>query len=277
MLRIALLIEYDGTNYHGWQSQKNSDLSTIQQKLEAAISQVADHRVTTVCAGRTDAKVHASGQIVHFDTMAQRTIDSWVCGTNSYLPQDIRVLSAQEVPTVFNARKSALFRTYHYFIYNSKIKPSLFRNYVTWQYKNLNIDLMQAASTYWLGEHDFSSFRGKDCQSKTAIRRVYEIKCERQKKLIKISITANAFLKHMVRNMVGVLIEIGQDSCNTNTCDISGTNSRNNTQLAKEILMAKNRIAASITAPPEGLYLVTVGYPDNFNIKQNTDSLLFLF
>lgn len=255
MVRVVLVVEYDGANYYGWQAQKNNNLPTIQQQLSIAISKVANHQVIIVCAGRTDAKVHAMGQVVHFDTSADRKIDSWVFGINSYLPRDIRVLSAQEISADFDARRSALYRNYHYFIYNSQIKPALFRNYITWQYKNLNIDFIQQASKFWLGEHDFSSFRGKDCQSKSTIRSVYEITSIKQKNLIKISITANAFLKHMVRNMVGVLIKIGSYK-------------ENKSILAKEILMAKNRTAASITAPPEGLYLASVGYPERFKIAK---------
>ena len=265
MSRVVLLVEYDGTNYHGWQSQKNSNLPTIQQLIEVAISRVADHSVTTVCAGRTDAKVHAKGQILHFDTSRQCKIDSWIFGINSYLPKDIRVLSAQYVPLEFDARKSALHRTYNYIIYNYKISPGLFRNYLSWQYKDLNLEAMQQAANFWIGEHDFSSFRGKDCQSKTTVREVYKITCQRKAQLIFISITANAFLKHMVRNMVGMLIKIGQGTnANANYYD-----RQYQPELAKKVLLAKNRTAASITAPPEGLYLVNVEYPEKFNIIQN--------
>jgi tRNA pseudouridine38-40 synthase len=265
MSRVVLVVEYDGTNYHGWQAQKNSNLATIQQLIEIAISRVADHPVTTVCAGRTDAKVHAKGQILHFDTSTQRKIDSWVFGINSYLPRDIRVLLAQYVPLEFDARKSALYRTYDYIIYNSKISPSLFRNYLSWQYKDLNLEAMKQAANFWIGEHDFSSFRGKDCQSKTTVRKVYKITCQRKEQLIIISITANAFLKHMVRNMVGLLIKIGQvTNAGTNNYD-----RQYQPELAKKVLLAKNRTAASITAPPEGLYLVNVEYPEKFNIIQN--------
>lgn len=265
MSRVVLLVEYDGTNYHGWQAQKNSNLPTIQQLIETAISRVANHPVTTVCAGRTDAKVHAKGQILHFDTSTQRKIDSWIFGINSYLPKDIRVLSAQDVSLEFNARKSALYRTYDYIIYNSKISPSLFRNYLSWQYKDLNLEAMKQAANFWIGEHDFSSFRGKDCQSKTTVRKVYKITCQRKEQLIIVSITANAFLKHMVRNMVGLLIKIGQGT------KASGNhyNRQYQPELAKKVLLAKNRTAASITAPPEGLYLVNVEYPEKFNIIRN--------
>lgn len=254
MYRIALIIEYDGSNYHGLQIQKNSIYSTIQQQLEIAISKVANHPVDIVCAGRTDAKVHATYQIIHFDTVTQRKMSAWVFGVNNFLPLDIRILSSKEVSLDFNARKSALLRTYNYYIYNSQIRNSLFRNYLAWEYQNLNVDCMQQAANYWLGEHDFSSFRGKDCQSRSSIRKIYLIKCCRLQNLVKISITANAFLKHMVRNMVGVLIKIGQ----------IGPSS---VPIAKKILLARDRKAASVTAKPQGLYLSYILYPNKFKFE----------
>jgi tRNA pseudouridine38-40 synthase len=258
-LRVALLIEYDGTNYHGWQIQKNSNLSTIQQQLEMAISRVANHQVHTVCAGRTDRGVHAKGQILHFDTNSRRQEENWIFGINSHLPKDIRVLQAKEVDISFDARRSALYRTYSYIIYNSQVSPGLFRHNLSWVNGKLDVRLMQKAANVWIGEHDFTSFRGKDCQSKSPVRRVDQILCSRQKNLVIISITANAFLKHMVRNMIGVLIKIGQLGANDNQNDSLII-------LAKEILLAKNRRAAFATAPPEGLYLVSVGYPRRFNM-----------
>lgn len=252
--RIALIIEYDGSNYYGLQIQKSSIYPTIQQKLEEAISKVANHTVSIVSAGRTDAKVHAIYQVVHFDTVAKRQSSAWTFGVNSFLPLDIRVISSKEVSFNFHARKSALLRTYSYYIYNSKFKNSLFKNYLTWEYQNLNIESMQTAANYWLGEHDFSSFRGRDCQSLTAIRKVYFIQCRRLENLIKITISANAFLKHMVRNMIGVLIKVGR----VGQPAIS---------LGKEILQARDRKAASVTANPQGLYLTYVLYPKEFQFK----------
>ncbi|MGD0466643.1 MAG: tRNA pseudouridine(38-40) synthase TruA [Gammaproteobacteria bacterium] len=254
MPRIVLGIEYDGTNYYGWQHQKNSNLPTIQQQIEKALSCIANQPISTICAGRTDARVHAMAQVVHFDTTTNRKIDSWILGVNRYLPPDIRVLWSKQTEPIFNARRSAISRTYYYFIYNSKVNLALFRNYATWQYKSLNIPAMQQASGYWIGEHDFISFRGKDCQSKTTVRTIHNITISMQKELIQISITANAFLKNMVRNMVGVLIKIGREE--------------RNFSWAKEVLLAKNRKAASITAPPEGLYLAEVGYPEQFKLPQ---------
>lgn len=256
MSRVVLGIEYDGTNYYGWQAQKNNHLSTIQYTLEQAISVVANHPVSTVCAGRTDAKVHAMAQIVHFDSDANRKIDAWMLGVNRYLPLDIRVIFSTNTDPNFNARKSAIYRTYYYFIYNSRIRPALLKDRVTWQYNNLDIELMQKASNFWLGEHDFTSFRGKDCQSKTAFRNIYNIIISQKQELIKITITANAFLQHMIRNMVGVLMEIGQQKYSPSW--------------AKEVLLAKNRQSASITAPPEGLYLAEVGYPKQYRLPKLT-------
>jgi tRNA pseudouridine38-40 synthase len=256
MPRIALGLEYDGTNYYGWQHQKDSNIQTIQQKLEQAISIVSDHSISTICAGRTDAKVHAMAQVVHFDTTANRKIDAWIRGVNRYLPPDIRVLWSKLIDSDFNARKSALYRTYYYFIYNSNISLGLFKNNFTWEYKRLNILKMQQASSFWLGEHDFTSFRGSDCQSKSRFRTVHNIIISKQNELIKIAITANAFLQHMVRNMVGVLIKIGQEKYDP--------------VWAKEVLLARNRQNASITAPAEGLYLAEVGYPECFDLPKIT-------
>ena len=256
MPRIVLGVEYDGTNYYGWQHQKNSNLPTIQQQVELAISQVANQAVSTICAGRTDAKVHAMAQVVHFDTTANRKINSWIFGVNRYLPPDVRIIWSAQIDPIFNARTSAIYRTYYYLIYNSKINLALFRNYAVWQYQDLNISAMQQASNFWLGEHDFTSFRGRDCQSKTPIRKINNITISREQELIKISITANAFLHHMVRNMVGVLIKIGQGAYNS--------------IWAKKVLLAKNRKEASITAPPEGLYLAEVGYPEQFKLPKIT-------
>ncbi len=262
MLRIALGIEYDGSNYYGWQRQKHDVLPTIQQQVDSAISSIANHPISTICAGRTDAKVHAMAQVVHFDTVSNRKVDSWVFGVNRYLPPDIRVIWSKEMDPTFNARKSAIYRTYNYLIHNSKVNSSLYRNYVNWQYKDLNLLTMQEASYYWIGEYDFSSFRGTDCQSNTAFREIYEISISKKQELFKIAIKANAFLHHMVRNMVGVLIEIGQGNYKP--------------IWAKEVLLAKNRKAASITAPPEGLYLADVGYLEQFKLPKITRGFNFL-
>jgi tRNA pseudouridine38-40 synthase len=272
MIKIALIVEYDGSSYHGWQSQPNINLPTIQQQLAKAVSYVANETVNIFCAGRTDAKVHATYQVVHFTTNAVRANYNWLAGINQLLPEDIRVAHVQEVSLDFDARYSAIARTYNYFIYNSKIKPSLFRNYLAWYYQELNIPKMQQASQYLVGEHDFASFRGKDCQSKTSVRTIHNISCEiynqainannTDAKIIKISITANAFLKHMVRNMVGVLIKIGSKY------DYQPS-------WAQQVLLAKDRTAADATAKPEGLYLTKVDYPEQFNLPKLNNRINF--
>lgn len=254
MPRVVLGIEYAGTNYYGWQHQPHSELPTVQKSVDIAISQVANQSIITVCAGRTDAKVHAINQVVHFDTNATRKMDSWVMGINRFLPPDIKILWATEIGSEFSARRTAIYRTYYYFIYNGQVKPGLFNNYVVWHYKKLNISIMQQAANYWLGEHDFTSFRGRDCQSKTAYRTIYNIIISKQQDLIKIEVTANAFLQHMIRNMVGVLTKVGQGDCEP--------------KWAKRVLLAKDRKAASITALPEGLYLAEVGYPEQFKLPK---------
>lgn len=250
MYRVVLGIEYDGTNYCGWQKQPNNCVPTIQLVLEQAISKIANHQITTTCAGRTDAKVHAMAQVVHFDTHVIRKLDAWILGVNRYLSPDIKVIWATILRDNFSARKSAIYRTYYYYIYNSNIKSALLNNKVTWINTFLNVDNMKQASSFLIGEHDFSSFRGRDCQSKTPFRNIHKIMISQQQQLIKISITANAFLQHMVRNIVGVLIDVG---CN-----------KYQSYRVQEILLAKNRQAASITAPPEGLYLAEVGYPKEY-------------
>lgn len=251
-MRIALGIEYDGSHYHGWQSQQG--LHTVQQMIESAIMRVADSQVEIVAAGRTDTAVHATAQVVHFDSEKERTMRSWVYGVNAYLPKDIGLLWAKEVPESFHARFSALFRRYRYIIYNAPIRPALFHSKVSWQYRQLDNKLMQAAAQYLIGEHDFTSFRSVECQSKTACRRITEITVNRSNDVIMIDITANAFLHHMVRNIVGVLISVG-----------SG---KNPVDWVQEVLLAKDRRMGAETAPPYGLYLVDVSYPQEFEIPK---------
>lgn len=250
MYRLALALEYDGTAYKGWQKQQG--LATIQQSLEFAISKLANHPISTTCAGRTDAGVHAVGQVVHFDVEVSRAEHVWISGVNSYLPKDIRVLSAKFVANNFDARRSALFRRYCYIIYNAKIRPALFRNQVSFYYHKLDENLMCAAAQHWLGEHDFSSFRDSDCQSLSPIRKITSVNCFRAGDLVIFTVTANAFLHHMIRNMVGVLLEIGKQ--------------QRPTTWAADVLASKDRKSASITAQAAGLYLLGVDYPEEFAI-----------
>jgi len=250
MHRMVLALRYDGTAYHGWQVQNN--LKTVQKTLEQALSRVADHPVTVTCAGRTDAGVHASAQVVHFDTEAERSDYSWVFGTNSNLPHDISVLWAKSVSSQFHARFSAMARRYRYVLYNHQIRPGILRNAVGWYHRPLDEKRMQEAATHLIGEHDFSSFRGADCQAKSPIRTVHEIEIYRVRRMLVIEIQANAFLLHMVRNVAGVLVAIA-----------SGDRPP---EWAKAVLTAYDRRRAGMTISPRGLYLVEVSYPPEFKL-----------
>lgn len=259
-MRIALGIEYDGSQYHGWQAQ--TGLHTIQQVVETALSKVADSPVSIVCAGRTDTAVHALGQVVHFDCDKERAMRSWIYGANAHLPKDVCVSWAKEVPDAFHARFAALSRSYRYIIYNSSIRPALFRTKVSWQYRQLDETLMHEAAQFLIGEHDFTSFRSVECQSKTALRNIMAISVIRKNNMVIIDIKANAFLHHMVRNIAGVLISVG-----------SG---KNRVAWVEEVLLARDRRLGAETAPPYGLYLVDVAYPQEFAIPKTPLGPLFL-
>lgn len=258
--KIALAVRYDGSMYHGWQSQ--DDLVTVQSKLEHALSCVANHPVSVTCAGRTDAGVHATAQVVHFSTDAMRDDYSWVFGANSNLPADISVLWAKEVPQDFHARFSAVGRRYRYIIYNHNVKPAILRHYVGWQHKPLDVNVMQQAANYLLGEHDFNAFRGSDCQSRTSIRMLNQILIKRQGRMVIIEAHANAFLLHMMRNIAGVLIPIGAG--------------RRPAIWAYEVLQSRDRRQGGVTVAPNGLYLVHVDYPDKYQLPNMPIGPFFL-
>jgi tRNA pseudouridine38-40 synthase len=245
-MRICLGVEYNGKNYHGWQRQK--DLDTVQLRIEAALSSVANHPISVVCAGRTDVGVHAKEQVIHFDTTAERKLEAWMLGSNSLLPKDICIKWAKPVNEDFHARFSAIARRYQYVIYNSKVRPAILNGLVTFHRRPLKADLMHAAGQHLLGEQDFSSFRGAGCQSKTAMRNVHHLKVTRRKNLVIIDIKANAFLLHMVRNIAGLLIAIGEEKFHPD--------------YLKEILAKRDRKTSEITAPAAGLYLAKVYYPN---------------
>jgi tRNA pseudouridine38-40 synthase len=227
-------------------------LRTIQQELETAIASIADtpeHPIAIICAGRTDKGVHATGQVIHFTTNAVREPHNWLHGINSKLPPDIRVTWVKPIPDTFDARRSALWRHYQYLIYNSPTRPSLLRNNVTWWcYGCLDAERMHTAAQSWMGEHDFSSFRDSDCQSKSPYRNLMRITVKRVGDLVVFDIIANAFLHHMVRNMVGTLVKIGDGS--------------QEIAWSAAVLAAKTRTAAGATLAPSGLYLMQVGYPE---------------
>lgn len=249
-MRIALGVEYDGTDFSGWQTQ--SGARTVQGCLEAAVARVADHPLQVVCAGRTDAGVHGLGQVVHFDTEAQRGERSWVLGANANLPPDIAVRWAVPVDEDFHARFGAIQRRYRYLILNRWVRPAVGRHRLSWIHKPLDERRMQAACEHLIGEHDFSSYRAVACQAKSPVRTVHGLTVERRGELIAIDIAANAFLHHMVRNIAGVLIAIGSGEQ-----DMDWT---------REVLEYRDRTLGGVTAPPHGLYFVAVEYPKRFQL-----------
>lgn len=246
--RMALGIEYNGARYHGWQRQKG--VTSVQQVLEQALSKVADRSVTVVCAGRTDAAVHACGQVVHFDTPVQRPLRAWVMGSNANLPSDVSVTWAHPVPSHFHARFKAVARRYRYVIYNDPIRPAHLNREITWNHRPLDLSSMRAAAQCLIGTHDFTSFRAVQCQAKSPIKTLHHIELIQQGKFIVLDIRGNAFLHHMVRNIAGVLMAIG---CGDRPIEWS-----------RQVLDARDRTAGGVTAHPYGLYLVRVEYPDEF-------------
>ncbi len=252
--RIALSLSYRGASFHGWQAQK-SGLPTIQKVLEKAVSKVANHPVELVCAGRTDKGVHASHQVVHFDTLSVRSPRSWVFGCNANLPKDVSVNWAGQVEDDFHARFSAVSRRYHYVIYNHPIRPAIFADELSWFHYPLDEKRMHEAAQCLVGEHDFSSFRAVGCQSRTPFRRLEYVNVRRYGHMVVIDIKGNAFLHHMVRNIAGVLMAIGA--------------AREDVSWCQRVLAAKDRTAGGVTAPPYGLFLTHVGYPEACGIPQS--------
>ena len=248
MTRIAVGMEYQGSCYVGWQAQPTR--TSVQSLTEAAFSEVAAEPVSLVCAGRTDAGVHARAQVAHFDTRAERTLRAWVLGANSQLPRDISVSWARPVPAHFHARYSAEARTYRYLILNRRVRSALAARRVSWVHRPLNELAMAQAASLLTGEHDFSAFRAAECQAKSPIRRLECLTVWREEDLLTIEATANAFLHHMVRNIAGLLIAIGKGEARP--------------EWAAEVLAGRDRRLAAPTAPADGLYLWTVRYPEAF-------------
>ncbi len=259
-MKIALGIEYNGTHYFGWQRQAN--VTSVQEKLESAVSFVANEFCQIYCAGRTDSGVHATGQVVHFDTKVIRSEKAWTFGLNANLPADIAVRWAKVVSEDFHARFSATARRYRYLIYNHPLRSALFPTGVTHHHVALDHRLMHQAGQYLLGEHDFSSFRAAQCQSNTPWRNIHHLHVFRQANYIIVDIQANAFVHHMVRNIVGSLLEIGSGKQSIEWMDW--------------LLTQKDRTLAAPTAKPDGLYLVEVKYPNHFNLPKNPLGPLFL-
>lgn len=260
--RYALCIEYAGSCYKGWQKQKADEVPTIQGYVEKALSVVANEAVTVVCAGRTDAGVNGTYQIVHFDTYAKREPRAWVMGTNTHLPSDIAVRWAKPVDDTFHARFSALERRYRYLIYSQEVMPAILSKGVTWTYKLLDVERMRTAGAYLIGEHDFTSYRAVGCQAKSPVRTIRALEVYTSGDLIVIDVTANAFLHHMVRNIAGVLMTVGAGEAEP--------------EWAKAVLDAKDRAKGGVTAPPFGLYFVDVKYPEMFELPKSTLGPYFL-
>lgn len=249
-MRIALGVEYDGTAFSGWQAQTGAH--TVQETLEHALSRVADRAVRVVCAGRTDAGVHATGQVVHFDTDAIRPQRAWVLGTNTHLGPEVAVGWACAVDERFHARFSALSRHYRYIILNRETRPALLHGRVWWVHRVLDADRARAAAEYLVGEHDFTSFRALACQARHAVRTVRRLEVRRVGEFVYIDVVANAFLHHMVRNLAGVLVAIARGE--------------HPPRWAREVLEARDRTLGGVTAPAAGLYLVQVDYPGSFGL-----------
>lgn len=253
-MRILLSIEYDGKSYHGWQEQKNPN--TIQGKIQESIYKFSQEKVKLLVAGRTDAGVHATGQIAHFETNVDRTEEKWLFGLNSLLPNDIKINYIKFMSEEFNARFSALSRSYRYIIYNSRVKPCINRNKVSWYFSNiLDEKKMQDAANKLIGVKDFTCFRSAHCQSSSPIRKVNSIVITRENNYIYIDLNANSFLYNMVRNLIGSLVLVGSE--------------QRNIEWIEELLDSKDRKKAGKQFPASGLYLVNVEYDRKYNLNKN--------
>ncbi len=256
-MRIALGLEYDGARFHGFERQVGP--RTVQEEVERAIARVAAaDKVRVICAGRTDAGVHAAWQVLHFDSDARRPLQAWVKGVNRYLANDAAVLWAHPVDDRFHARFSATGRRYRYRILNRPIRSAIFAGKVGWEYRPLDARRMHEAARHLVGEHDFSSFRASGCQARQPVRRVYRIEVSRKGELVTIDIHANAFLQQMVRIIVGTLIAVGTEE--------------RPLEWPASVLAARDRRLAGATAPAAGLCLVGIDYPDSFALPKPTSA-----
>ena len=251
-MRIALGLEYDGAMFCGWQSQAGG--GSVQDALEAALSEVAAAPVRTVCAGRTDAGVHALEQVVHFDAPSERPLTAWVRGVNAHLPSAVAVRWAQPVADEFHARFSAHGRRYRYLLLNRPQRPGLWAHRVGWQHRPLDVTAMQAASAALLGEHDFSAFRAAECQAKSPVKTLRRASIARQGELIVFDFAANGFLHHMVRNLVGALVAVGKGAQPPGWID--------------ELLAARDRTRAAPTFDAAGLYFAGADYDSRWGLRK---------
>ena len=250
MARIALGLEYDGSRFLGWQTQPGG--GAVQDALESALTAIAATTISTTAAGRTDRGVHARLQVVHFDTDAQRPPSAWVRGVNALLPDAVAVLWSHEVPDDFHARFSARARTYRYQLLNRPVRAALEAHYLGWFHQSLDVEKMRAAAALFVGEHDFSAFRSSECQAKSPVRTVHDFRIEAREQRIDFIVRANAFLHHMVRNLVGTLVYVGKG--------------KHPPQWVSEVLASRNRAKAAPTFGPEGLYLERIEYEAKWSL-----------
>lgn len=252
-MRIALGIEYDGSGFHGWQSQPHGN--TVQDVLERAVSMLAGQNVRLTCAGRTDAGVHALGQVAHFDTTAVRPDSSWVRGTNTHLPDSVSVRWAQQVDVEFHARFAARSRSYRYVLYNHPVRPALGHGRVGWCHRPLEVGRMVEGAAFLLGEQDFSAFRAAECQAKSPVKIVHQADVVQCDELIVFDFRASAFLQHMVRNIVGALVMVGKGK-------------RPSGWIA-DLIASRDRTLAAPTFSSAGLYFAGVDYEPHWQLPEN--------
>lgn len=257
-MRFALGLEYCGTGLLGWQSQPQG--RTVQDALESALARIAGAAVSVICAGRTDAGVHATQQVVHFETAVERPLSAWVRGVNSHLPAGIAVRWVQPVSDEFHARFSARGRRYRYLLLNRAQRPGLWQGRVGWFHLPLDLDLMQAAAARLVGEHDFSAFRAANCQAKTPVKKLWRADIRARGSLIVFDFEASAFLHHMVRNLVGTLVYVGKGAQPANWID--------------DLLLAKDRKLAAPTFSPDGLYFRGPIYETHWRLPALDDDFL---
>ena len=255
-MRFALGLEYFGSGFCGWQSQPNG--CGIQDAVQSALSKIAKHEVTVVAAGRTDTGVHAAEQVIHFDTTAERPIGAWVRGSNTSLPQGVAVLWAQPVSSEFHARFSAWARCYSYILLNRSSRPGINHGRVGWYHRPLDEGAMAGAAQCLIGRHDFSAFRSSECQAKTPIKTLHELRIERRGEYMAFHFCADAFLHHMVRNLVGSLVYVGYG--------------RYPAQWIESLLASKDRSLAAPTFMPHGLYLTRIEYNAGWQLPQRENS-----
>ncbi|MDP2804326.1 MAG: tRNA pseudouridine(38-40) synthase TruA [Gallionellaceae bacterium] len=251
-MRIALGVEYDGSEFNGWQSQP--DGRTVQDNLQLAISQIASEKISIIAAGRTDTGVHALEQVIHFDTQSNRPLSAWVRGVSALLPKSIAVLWAHVIPEEFHARFSAQARSYQYVLINRPTRSAVHHGKVGWYHAPLEVNAMREGAQHLLGEHDFSSFRAAECQAKSPVKNLAQLDIHQQGETIIFDLTANAFLHHMVRNIIGCLVYVG--------------NGQRKPEWMREVLLARERKFAAPTFSPDGLYLRHIQYETKWQLPQ---------